>query len=386
MAGDQPGPSIPLSNEEKMRNKALYQKYIDITDPVMFNNTISSYIDGLTNTSSAYKGIANKSIELQAKLRQSKLSKDATPLGIWTENDLNALRGVMRSAYTNGQTIDGFLDATYLNPQYSIAPSGGPSFSKSVSTAMHLVDQNEAKALVSKAYYTEFGFLPDTSTIQDFMNKYNATAKKQVSKTVTTTTSSGAGTGSTSSTSTTVTTGKGMDQEAFISDYLAKNFNLDKVTGGLAKDVINQLQQTATNNLLPQMSDSDLIKKVTRVISASDPSVQKQILQEEMQKIRDVAGKLNPGVADITASGRDISDIANSFVSLGTSKGMNVSLNSPIISKLINYKDAKGNIRVATSQEANGEFIRDPNWVNSAEGINSLSNFASGLSRGMGLA
>lgn len=386
MAGDQPGPSIPLSNEEKMRNKALYQKYIDITDPVIFNNTISSYIDGLTNTSSAYKGIANKSIELQAKLRQSKLSKDATPLGIWTENDLNALRGVMRSAYTNGQTIDGFLDATYLNPQYSIAPSGGPSFSKSVSTAMHLVDQNEAKALISKAYYTEFGFLPDTSTIQDFMNKYNATAKKQVSKTVTTTTTSGAGTGATSSTSQTVTTGKGMDQEAFISDYLAKNFNLDKVTGGLAKDVISQLQQTATNNLLPQMSDSDLIKKVTRVISASDPSVQKQILQEEMQKIRDVAGKLNPGVADITASGRDISDIANSFVSLGTSKGMNVSLNSPIISKLINYKDAKGNIRVATSQEANGEFIRDPNWVNSAEGINSLSNFASGLSRGMGLA
>jgi hypothetical protein len=386
MAGDQPGPSIPLSNEEKMRNKALYQKYIDITDPVMFNNTISSYIDGLTNTSSAYKGIANKSIELQAKLRQSKLSKDATPLGIWTENDLNALRGVMRSAYTNGQTIDGFLDATYLSPQFGGAPSKGPSFSKSVSTAMHLVDQNEAKALISKAYYTEFGFLPDTSTIQDFMNKYNATAKKQVSKTVTTTTSSGAGTGSTSSTSTTVTTGKGMDQEAFISDYLAKNFNLDKVTGGLAKDVINQLQQTATNNLLPQMSDSDLIKKVTRVISASDPSVQKQILQEEMQKIRDVAGKLNPGVADITASGRDISDIANSFVSLGTSKGMNVSLNSPIISKLINYKDAKGNIRVATSQEANGEFIRDPNWVNSAEGINSLSNFASGLSRGMGLA
>ena len=386
MAGDQPGPSIPLSNEEKLRNKALYQKYIDITDPVIFNATISSYIDGLSNTSSAYKGIANKSIELQAKLRQSKLSKDATPLGVWTENDLNALRGVMRSAYANGQTIDGFLDATYLNPQYSVAPSGGPSFSKSVSTAMHLVDQNEAKALVSKAYYTEFGFLPDTATIQDFMNKYNATAKKQASKTVTTTTTSGSGTGSTSSTSTTISTGKGMDQEAFISDYLAKNFKLDKVTGGLVKDVINQLQQTATNNLLPQFSDSDLIKKVTRVISASDPDVQKQILQEEMQKIRDVAGKLNPGVADITASGRDISEIANSFVSLGTSKGMNVNLNSPIISKLINYKDAKGNIRVATSQEANGEFIRDPNWVNSAEGINSLSNFASGLSRGMGLA
>ena len=386
MAGDQPGPSILLSNEEKLRNKALYQKYVEQTDPVIFNNLVSSYIDGLANTSSVYKGIANKSIELQAKLRQSKLSKDATPLGVWTENDLNALRGVMRSAYANGQTIDGFLDATYLSPQFSGAPSKGPSFSKSVSTAMHLVDQNEAKALVSKAYYTEFGFLPDTSTIQDFMNKYNATARKQVSKTVTTTTTSGAGTGATSSTSQTVTTGKGMDQEAFISDYLAKNFKLDKVTGGLVKDVISQLQQTATNNLLPQMSDSDLIKKVTRVISASDPSVQKQILQEEMQKIRDVAGKLNPGVADITASGRDISEIANSFVSLGTSKGMNVNLNSPIISKLINYKDAKGNIRVATSQEANGEFIRDPNWINSAEGINSLSNFASGLSRGMGLA
>ena len=234
MAGDQPGPSIPLSNEEKLRNKALYQKYIDITDPVIFNATISSYIDGLSNTSSAYKGIANKSIELQAKLRQSKLSKDATPLGVWTENDLNALRGVMRSAYTNGQTIDGFLDSTYLNPQY-VLPSKGPSFSKSVSTAMHLVDQNEAKALVSKAYYTEFGFLPDTATIQDFMNKYNATAKKQASKTVTTTTTSGSGTGSTSSTSTTVTTGKGMDQEAFISEYLAKNFKLDKVTGGLVK-------------------------------------------------------------------------------------------------------------------------------------------------------
>ena len=101
MAGDQPGPSISLSSEEKLRNKALYQKYIDITDPVQFNATISSYIDGLSNTSSAYKGIANKSIELQAKLRQSKLSKDATPLGVWTENDLNALRGVMRSAYTN---------------------------------------------------------------------------------------------------------------------------------------------------------------------------------------------------------------------------------------------------------------------------------------------
>lgn len=383
-----PGPYTPLTPDDKATNRRQYQTYIDLinANPMKFDSEISKYIDGLSNTPPIDPRAVNASIELQIKLRNAGLSKSTTPLGSWTSDDVSALKDVMKSSYVNGTLIDNYLTETYPSSYIKSTQKPTTSFNKTVSTAIHLLDKQEAADKITAAYLQSFGYSPNSSVISDFLSQYNVAARKNAATTTTSQSTSGIGSGSTRSTSTSITTGAGMNAEReqnFIADYLKKNLKIDDNTHGYVKTIVDQFQKTAANNLLPAFTTDELQQKAASIIGIGDSAAQKQALLDEIQKIRNVAAKLNPGAADLIAAGNDVADIVKPYQDVWAKRGLNLDLGSPYVSRLINY-EKNGKVSTATLDEADTAAISHPDWQYTSNAKSEYLQMAQAFARGAG--
>jgi hypothetical protein len=217
------------------------------------------------------------------------------------------------------------------------------------------------------------------------MNKFNARAKKEAVTTTTagtTTTSTGGTTGK----STTTRSGLGFtaeEQNQFLASYIAKRGGpVTPETGGAIKTFIDEMRTTYKNNNLAEPAFEELAKTATDIVGIGDPEILKQKLEEVKQKIRNQAAKLNPGMADVLAKGEDLKDYADQYIKVASAiTRKNYDMNNPLIKKMMNFKDEKGNIRAASDMEAY-EIIRgSSDWDLSPDSFNTFSSIGDIIDR-----
>lgn len=364
---------------------SLYTRALATSDAVAFSNLFASELDRL-RASKRTDGFGNNANYLQALLRSAGGSKGTSPAGSFDLEDSKALREAMVAARLNGVEYFTFLE----DLSKSGIGSGGPKtkFSKDASTAINLIDKTDATTTFTKAYYTAFSKMPTDSQITTFMNKFNAKAKQEaVTTTVsgTTTTSKAGSTGK----STTTRSGLGFteqEQSNYLAKYLAYYTEITPEVGGAAKILLDEIRNTYKNNGLQEPEFEAMAKVVKDVIATGDSEMAKQKLAEAKQKVRTLAAKLNPGAADLLASGEDMSTIAQQYIKLAESvTRKKYTIDSPLIKQMVNMKDDKGAIRAATNWEALGIIRGSNDWMESPDAYSTFSSIGDVLTSKLGL-
>lgn len=364
----------------KVRQNPFYISATAAT-PEAFNNYAIAEIDSLRSQlrSDAFGNNANY---LQALLRASGSSKGKTPLGSFSPEDLSAFKKAAEAARINGVEY-----LTYLKDFVDQGGVGGTKtkFSKEASTAINLIDKSDAKTMLAKGYYAARGETVPESEIVRFMNKFNSRAKKEAVTTTakgTTTTSAGGTTGK----STTTRSGLGFtaeEQSNFLAEYIAKRGGkITPETGGAAKTIIDELRNTYKDNGLAEPEFESLAKSATELIGIGDPELLKQKLGDFKQRIRNQAAKLNPGMADILAKGEDLKEYADQYIKVASAVTRKTyDMNNPLIKKMMNFKDEKGNYRAASNWEAYEIMRGSSDWDTSPDAFNTFSSIGDIIDR-----
>ena len=364
---------------------SLYTQTLATADYVAFSNLINGELDRL-RAQTRTDGYRNNLNYLQALLRAAGGSKGTSALGAFDTNDLKALREAMVNSYTNGVEYFSWLESAAKTG----LGSGGPktTFNKDISTALNLIDKTDAATSFTKGYYTATGMMPSAKQIDNFMNKFNAQAKKEAITTTRTSTSTTGTTGTTSKTKST-TSGLGFtaeEQSNFLASYIAKDLKLTPEMGGAVKDFYDDIRNTYKNNNLTEPSFEQIAAVVKDIVGTGDATMAKQKLDTAKQNIRNIAAKLNPGLADILASGENINTIADQYIKLAQSvTKKKYDMNSPIIKQMINYKDEKGAVRTATDWEALQVIRQSSDWLASSEAQSTFNNIGDVLTSKLGL-
>jgi hypothetical protein len=156
--------------------------------------------------------------------------------------------------------------------------------------------------------------------------------------------------------------------------------------GGAVKDFYNDIRTTYKNNNLSEPSFEEIATIVKDIIGTGDATMAKQKLDTAKQNIRNIAAKLNPGLADILASGENINTIADQYIKLAQSvTKQKYDMSSPLIKQMINYKDDKGVVRTATDWEALGIIRGSSDWLNSNEAQSTFNNIGDVVTSKLGL-
>jgi hypothetical protein len=363
---------------------SFYTRTLATADPVAFSNLAASEIDSL-RTQLRTDGFGNNANYLQALLRATGASKGTTPLGTFSYEDTKAFREAVVEARLNGVEY-----LTLLKDNLDKGGVGGTTtkFSKEASTAINLIDKSDAATMLGKAYYAARGETVPQSEITRFMEKFNARAKKEAVTTTESGTTTTTGKGTTGK-STTTRSGLGFtaeEQTNFLAKYIAERGGaITPETGGAAKTFLDELRNTYKNNNLAEPAFEQLAGTVSGLIATGDPELIKQKLEVAKQKIRNQAAKLNPGLADALANGEDIKEYADQYIKIasGITK-KNYTMDNPLIKKMMNVKDDKGNYHAASDWEAY-EIVRgSSDWANSADSFNTYSSIGDIIERKLG--
>ena len=376
-------PAPVMSDAEALKariraNGSIYDIAFNTAAPQQFAAIASKYFDGLSKTKnySTDPGLTDLQY-LQAVVRKMGLSKGQSNLGDMSLEDYAAIQKVFQTSYLRGYEWDTVLQNDYNSPYRT----GGSSFSKDISTAIKLIDKTDAESILTKSYYTTFGTYPSAKQIEAFKTKYNAEAQRQAQVTV----STKAGVDVTSSKN--IVKNQGFTQEEqdqFLAKFLQDNYKITgKEQSGYVKNVLLTLKNAYANNLIPEEDMGNMIQFAADLVGTSDDKIANQKLDTKLQSIRNVAAKLNPGIADILANGQDASTVIDPIVkNINSTLGSNFTKNDPQIKKIINYNDGK-TTRVMNSSEINSFMEQLPEYQTSDVGRAKYLSIAEAFRNGL---
>jgi hypothetical protein len=230
--------------------------------------------------------------------------------------------------------------------------------------------------------------MPSNAQITAFMNKFNAQAKKEAVTTRssgTTTTSTAGSTGR----STITKSGLGFTEEEqanFLARELSRDYVMTPELGGAAKTIYDEIRNTYKNNGLSEPGFEKIAGVIKSIIGTGDATMAKQKIDTEKQKIRTLAAKLNPGVADLLNSGEDLKTLADQYIKIAqTVTKKKYTMDSPLIKQMMNVKDDKGAVRTATDWEALGIIRGSNDWLESSDAYSTFSSIGDVLTSKLGL-
>ena len=349
------------------------------SDPVAYSYAIGDYLLNWRNEASPTPGFNNKLDYIQALLRGSGLSDDTTERGIIGNKDVKALQDVSRIALQNGVPFLNMLQNLYTNKSSAV------SFSKSISTAIKLLDPTDAKSTLSDAYFKYYGAFPSSNQITEFEKKYNEEAKRQMAKSTTTTTTSGQ-----TSSSKTTTLGEGFtekEQQQFLADYLVKNFDVatKENLGGIAKSLYDDIVRTNKNNYLSEPTLPEVASVLKQVLDAPDDAVANELLNNYKNQQRKVASTQYLGIQPFLLAGEDATTYTKPLVDFLTkASGRTINYDDPFIKKALNFKDEKGNYRLMNDLELRNSWMSDPRYGTSPAAIQEGVQMANYITQKLG--
>jgi hypothetical protein len=348
-------------------------------DPAAYSKAIGNYLLEWRNTSQ--EGFQNKLDYIQALLRGSNLSSDDTPRGVFGVKDTAALKDASLIALQNGIPFIQVLEELYKNK----GGGGTAKFSKQVATSIKLIDPTDAKASLSDAYYQAFGAFPSDAQIKNYMNLYNAEAKRQKGKSITTYNTSG-----TVTTQQTTTMDEGFtekEQQKFLAEYLVKNYDMtsSEELGGTAKSLYDAIVGTYAANYLDEPDFETVTGVIKNVLSSSDDKTATQQLETFLQQGRKIASKQWLGLEKELSAGENISTYTTPLAkSLTKLFGRTVNYDDPLIKKAINFKDEKGVYRMMNEIELSAAAESDPRYAVSSGAINKATSLADKIATALG--
>lgn len=359
-------------------NGSIYDIAFNTADPQQFAAIASRYFDSLAGTKQYTTDPGLSDLQyLQGVVRKMGLSKGQSNLGEMSLEDYAAIQKVFQTSYLRGQEWDIVLQNDYNSPYRT----GESTFSKDVSTALRLIDKTDAQNILTKAYYETYNKYPTQKQIEKFATKFNEEAKRQAQ--VTTTTRSGKDV----TKSTSVAANQGFTQEEqdqFLATFLKDNY---KITGeeqaGYVKNVITTIKNAYSSNLLPEEDMEQIVNFAANLVGTADDKMANQKLDAKLQSIRNVAAKLNPGVADILANGQDMATVIDPIVkTINTTLGTNFTKDDARLKQVINYNDGK-TVRTMNANELQTFIEKLPEYQTSDVGRSKYLSIAEAVRNGL---
>lgn len=407
-----------LLNPETLA-KDPYVLYLGATDPLAKARTFNQLYAGLVGTGpSAGTKFLNAFQELQALLRAKGYSKGKSPLGVVEGADQSGLTKAIQDALAMGQPdVIGFLSAL------SARPGAGPKqidtttkFSTQISRALQLKDIGDATNALTDAFMLAYNIAPGNDLITDFQKKWNTEVKAQTPSTksrnqVVMVPVFDSKTGKQKkdkngkpkfkplvdakgvtqyepvTTSDTVISGEGFtseEQKEFMANYLAVNFpqkdwNMEKI-GGAAKTIYDAMVQVSNNNLEKPPTFEEAAPTIIKIIGTGNAEVASQLLGQYQSNTRNSVAKRFMSLAPDIAAGNDAKPIIDRYSNfLSEALETSIGIDDPLMVRILNYKDDKGNYRLPNDFELSGLTMDDTRSGGTSRAINQSVNVAQSL-------
>jgi hypothetical protein len=395
--GNVPGPSTGTSQrtvEEElaiMRNNVNKQGSFEQVgsataelgvDNFSQNSTVKAQIESWAKPGTSKVGNRSRLEDIQILLRESKLSKGDTPLGIFDKKDIAGLMSAVQTAKFNGQTTEFFLDRIYTDKliKGNTASSGG-GLAKTISSGLKLLDVGDASDKLSKAYYKAYGRYPTQKQIISFKDQWNQEAKTQLAETA-----SYRSKGFNKD----ITVGEGFtesEQSAFLNRYLIKNLKVDAANlGGDTKKIYDDIRSIYRDNFLPEPEFAQVAGVVKDLIGTADANVYNTKIAQVKQTVGKQAAAFYPSISEALLNGENVETYASVYRN-SLAKKWGVTAESlkydneaqDLVKSAVNFKTADNKSRLMDNNEFNSLVQSTKRWKASEEAFTSYSNIGDKL-------
>lgn len=389
--------------------------YASTTDPAAKALALQNIRREMSVANSGPGGQGTEYEYLQTLLRSTGFVKDKkTPIGVVGPGDAAGLDKIIGLAVANN------TDPVTLLELFKRSGVGGDGavkqqdttakYNKAVSTALQFKDITDAKQGYNDAHFQAYGYFPQESSFGNFQTAWNAEVKRQKATTSTSTKTtyrpvidpktgkqavnkSGQLQYETINTGTTTTSGEGFtaeEQQAFLADYISKNFPdvtlSGKELGGAAKVLYDSIAEAHSKNFDTVPDLSTVAPIIKDAIGASNANQSAEMLTQYRNGIRDKMGTKYMSIAESLKAGKDAADVLNPLMdSLSVALETKIGITDPLVIKLANYKDDKGVYRLPNEFEVNQAVISDSRYGTTSrainEGVNVMQSLRSKLGR-----
>lgn len=396
-----------------------YVKYLEVSgDPLARTREFNKLYAGLVGTSpSAGTNFNNAFQELQALLRAKGYSKGKSPLGVVEGADQSGLTKAIQDSLSMGQTdVIQFLSALNTKPTGPKQVDTTTKFSTQISRALEYKDLGDATNALTDAFMLAYNIAPSNDLITDFQKKWNAELEAQTPSTkarnqVVMVPVYDSKTGKQKkdkngkpkfkplvnaegvkqyepvTTSETMRAGEGFtpeEQKQFMANYIAVNFpqkdwNMEKI-GGAAKTIYDAMVQVSNNNFEKPPTFEEAAPAITKIIGTGNAQVATQLIEQYQSNIRNGVAKRFMSLAPDIAAGNDAKPIVDKLSNyLSDAFETYVGIDDPLMVRILNYKDDKGNYRLPNDFELSELTMNDIRNGKTSRAINQSVNLAQAL-------
>jgi len=327
-------------------------------------------------------GNKNRLEDIQILLRENKLSKGTTPLGILDKSDIDGLMKAVQTAKMNGVYTETFLNRVYTDKviKGTTASSGG-GITKTLVSSLKLLDAGDASDKLSKAYYKAYGKYPSQKQITNFKDQWNQEAKNQLSQTASY---------RSKGMSKDITTGEGftdVEQSDFLNRYLVKNLKMDAANlGGDTKKIYDEIRSVYRDNFLPEPEFAQVAGVVKDLIGTADANVYNAKIAKVKETVGKQAAAFYPSISEALLNGDSVETYASVYRN-SLAKKWGVSAESlkydneaqDLIKSAVNFKTSDNKMRLMDNNEFNGLIQSTKRWKASEEAFTSYSNIGDKL-------
>jgi hypothetical protein len=362
----------------------------------------------------------------QAMLRNSRLSKSTTPLGIVGIDEIAAMDKVISASIASQLDPLSYL-ANYnstLKPKAVSQPDMTTQYTKQVQSALQYKDLGDARTAYSDAYFKAFGQFPAAELDKKFQDSWNAEVKKQLQPTTTDTktekgyrydtkskpvidektgkqkidaigqkvyskiiTKDGVKLTNTKSTGLSTSKGEGFtadEQTKFLADFLVSNypqaqFNVEDL-GGTAKTVYDTIVSYHKGNYEPEPDFATVSPLIKNILSNPDQEVQKEMFEQYVGDLQKKASGRFMAIQGSLQPGENASKYIDPLLkSISSALETTVDTKDPLAIKVLNFKDEKGNYRLPNDFELNDLVVNDSRFDGTSKAINTAIDMGQSL-------
>lgn len=370
---------------------------------------------------------------LQALLRKSNLSSAKTPLGVLDAEgkDQNALSKALQNAIGLNLPINQYLQMI-IDTGAGVPGKGAKKvdtstkYSKQVTSALQLKDENEARMMFEDAFFKAYGMNPSAELSSAFGKAWNTEAKAQVAPTTTSYVTTynkvydktkpiidpktkkpkldadgkpmyqqksvdGVLQWEPVTRQTTVATGEGFTEEEqnnFLANFLVSNFpdaEFDSQTvGGAARSIYDSIVGLHRNNYSAIPSFEAVAGTIKGMLSKTDAAVAKEVFDQYSRKVRDSIKTRFMSLSDWIDEGNDASekikpllDTASQFLE------SDITIDDDLSKKLLNFQGSDGKYRLPNDYELQQLLLNDSRYARTStaknESVNAFQTLANRL-------
>lgn len=372
-------------------------------------------------------GYATEFQAFQAMLRNSKLSKSTTPLGIVGLDEMLAMDKVISASIASQLDPLSYL-ANYnasLKPKTIAQPDMTTQYTKQVQSALQYKDLGDARQAYSDIYFKTWGQFPAAELDKKFQDAWNAETKKQLQPTTTDTKTEKVYLYDTKSKpvidkatgkqkvdlagqkvytgklkddkgvyrTKTITTGQSKsmgegftaeEQTQFLADFLVQNFpdakfNVDDL-GGTAKTIYDSIVAYHDNNYEAKPTFESVAPLIKNILSHPDQKVQEEMFNQYAGDLQKKASTRFMAIQGMLQPGENASKYVNPVLkSIGDALETTIDIKDPLALQALNFKDDKGNYRLPNDFELSQMVMNDKRYDSTSAAINTSINMFQSL-------